>query len=76
MKRKGTLLILCFYHTAIFFSGYTTCEKELYARILDTIPILMPVIEGCAINEQAFDQFVKLVSIYSRFPTCTIKNDH
>ncbi len=25
------LLILCFYYTVIFFSGYTTREKELYA---------------------------------------------
>ena len=34
---------------------------ELYARILDLIPILVPVIEGCIDKEREFDQFVKLV---------------
>ncbi len=51
------------YYT-IFHSGFTTQEKELYACILDTIPILAPVIKACADKEQAFEQFVKLVCIY------------
>jgi len=51
------------YYT-IFHSGFTTQEKELYARILDTILILAPVIEACADKERAFKQFVKLVRIY------------
>jgi uncharacterized membrane protein len=50
-----------------FYSGFTTQEKELYARTLDLIPILLPVIEGCAEKERAFEQFVKLVRIHSRF---------
>ena len=50
-----------------FHSGFTTQEKELYARVLDLIPILVPVIEGCTDKERAFDQFVKLVRIHSCF---------
>ena len=50
-----------------FYSGFTTQEKELCARILDLIPILVPVIEGCAEKERAFEQFVKLVGAHSCF---------
>jgi hypothetical protein len=55
------LLSLSYY--IFFHSGFTTQEKELYARILDLIPILVPVIEGCTDNERAFEQFVKLVRV-------------
>jgi hypothetical protein len=51
----------------IFHSGFTTQEKELNARVLDLIPILLPVIEGCTDKERAFDQFVKLVRVHSCF---------
>jgi hypothetical protein len=44
-----------------FHSGFTTQEKGLYARMLDLIPILAPVIEECTDKEKAFEQFVKLV---------------
>jgi hypothetical protein len=56
-------LMLLYY----FYSGFTTQEKELYARILDLIPILVPIIEGCAEKERAFEQFVKLVRVHSCF---------
>jgi hypothetical protein len=52
------------YVIIFFYSGFTTQEKELYARILDLIPILVPVIEGCTDKEQAFERFVKLVCVY------------
>jgi hypothetical protein len=45
----------------ISHSGFTTQEKELYARILDLIPMLVPVIEGCIDKEREFSQFVKFV---------------
>jgi PII-like signaling protein len=50
-----------------FHSGFTTQEKELYARILDLIPALVPVIEECMDKERAFNQFVKLVCVHSCF---------
>jgi hypothetical protein len=50
---------LCYNIT--FHSGFTTKEKEVYARILELIPILVPVIKGCADKERPFEQFVKLV---------------
>jgi hypothetical protein len=56
-------LIIYIYH--YFHSGFTTQEKELYARILDLIPILVHVIEGCTDHERAFEQFVKLVRVMS-----------
>jgi hypothetical protein len=52
------MLLLLFFH-----SGFTAREKELYARTLDLIPILVPVIEGCIDKERAFERFVKLVRV-------------
>jgi hypothetical protein len=57
-----------FVYVIIFFhSGFTTQEKELHARVLDLIPILVPVIEGCTDKELAFERFVKLVRVYLCF---------
>ena len=68
LKLTGRLHILssrlCY---IIFHSGFTTQEKELYACILDLIPILVPVIEGCTEKERAFEQLVKLVRVHSCF---------
>jgi hypothetical protein len=68
MKLTGILhILLSLLLLYNFYSGFTTQEKELNARILDLIPILVPVIEGCAERERAFEQFVNLVRIHSRF---------
>ena len=58
------LLLILLYN---FYSGFTTQEKELYARILDLIPILVPVIQGCTDKERPFEQIVKLVCVHSCF---------
>jgi len=47
----------------IFCSEYTTREKELYAQILNMIPVLDPVIHACCETPKVFAQFVKLVRI-------------
>ena len=71
-KLTGMRHIISLGYYTIFHSRFTTQEKELYARILDTIPILAPVIEACADKERAFEQFVKLVCIYLCFHTYTL----
>ena len=68
-------ILLSFMLLYNFHSGFTTQEKELYARILDLIPIFVPVIEGCIDKEQEFDQFVKLVRV-SCISHGAIKNGH
>ena len=60
-------ILLSFMLLYNFHSGFTTQEKELNARVLDLIPILVPVIEACTDKERAFDQFVKLVRVHSCF---------
>ena len=68
LKLTGMLhILLSFKLLYNFHSGFTTQEKELYARVTDLIPILVPVIEGCTDKERAFEQFVKLVRIHSCF---------
>lgn len=55
------------------FSGYTSREKELYAQILDMIPMFGPIIEACAsrtsdsedVLSQPFETFIKLVRMAS-----------
>jgi hypothetical protein len=61
---------LIIYIYIYFYSGFTTQEKKLYARILDLIPILVPAIEGCTDKEWVFDQFVKLVRVHSCSHKC------
>ena len=68
LKPTGMLhILLSLFYYIIFHSGFTTQEKELYSRILELIPILVPVMEGCTDNERAFEQFVKSVCVHSLF---------